>query len=226
MSPIGIQIKHLAHVIRSTPNAITAVAICALVLVVFQVGCHVQSPGGNAIESRMLGSIADEINQQQEANADAAKFVIYNHEFELNVPLRHATEMTQQEKFEFRATERVRGFQLSPYGEDHVYQIADSIIGFQEQGSDANSLLPQVIVERSESSRLWDTKHRYPVHFNAELDEARRQTVVALLTRLGVFNADEYVFVGPAFSEGLPAAEAADGWQNSRGMTNNGNLGR
>lgn len=183
-------------------------------------GCHVQSPGGTPIETQMLGSVTDQINQQQERNADASKFVIYNHEFELNVPLQNATQMTRQEKFRFQATERVRGFRLSPYGEDHVYQIAESILKHQEHSLDAAWTPWDVIIERSETSKLWDTRYRYPVHFNAELDEARRQTVVALLSRLGVVNADQIVLVAPAFSEGAPAGEAASAWQSSR---SNGN---
>lgn len=209
---------------------LSAIAIAmAIVACCHFSGCNIQSPGGTPIDTRMLGSVTDQINQQQEQNADAAKFVVYNHEFELNVPLQNETQMTRQEKFRFRATERVRGFRLSPYGEDHVYQIADAILKhqeYQEPSIDAQWTPWDVIVERSESSKLWDTRYRYPVHFNAELDEARRQTVVALLSRLGVVNANEIVFVAPAFSEGVSAEEAAGAWQSSIGNGNNRNQGQ
>jgi len=177
------------------------------------IGCHVQPPQGSPIETRMLGSVNDEINRQQEDNADAAKFVIYNHEFEINIPLKHKDGAERGEKFSFRAPERVRGFRLTPFGEDHVYRIAETLIRHQESGS-MQSHPWDVVVERSQSSKLWDTQYRYPVHFNAELDEARRKTVVAMLTRLGVANANEIVFVAPAFSEGGDATEAASAWSS------------
>lgn len=198
---------------------LTAIAVLATAIV----GCHVQPPGGSPIETRMLGSIVDEINFQQEDNADAAKFVIYNHEFELNIPLEHTDSVEDAKKFVYQAPERIRGFRLTPAGEDHVYQIAESLMLHQESG--VQSWHPwDVVVERSMSSKLWDTKYRYPVHFNAELDEARRQTVVALLTQLGVANANELVFVAPAFSEGVDAAEAAGAW-SSRFMGGNNQIG-
>jgi len=184
-----------------------------MALLSLSIGCHVQSPQGTPIGTRMLGSITDDINRQQEDNADAAKFVVYNHEFEINIPLEYKDGIKQGEKFDFRAPERIRGFRLTPYGEDHVYQIADALIQHQESGS--TQWHPwDVVVERSQSSKLWDTQYRYPVHFNAELDEARRQTVVAMLTRLGVANANEIVFVGPSFSEGGDATEAASSWSS------------
>lgn len=187
-------------------------------------GCNIQSPGGSPIDTRMLGSVADEINRQQEENADAAKFVIYNHEFELNVPLEFTESARNREKFTYQAPERIRGFRLTAAGEDHVYQIADTLI--QHQLSGAQSWHPwDVIVERSQTSKLWDTQYRYPVHFNAQLDEARRQTVVALLSQLGVENPNELVFVAPAYSEGVDAIEAASGWSSRFFSGNNGNRG-
>jgi hypothetical protein len=189
------------------------------------VGCHAQPPGGSPIETIMLGSTLDEINRQQEENAEAAKFVIYMHEFEINIPLTHpnGTE-SQVEDFEFIAPERVRGFRLTPYGEDHVARIAYELV--MEQQSGANHWpMWDVVIERSETSRVWDTRHHYPVHFNPELDEARRQTVVAALTAFGVQNADELVVVAPAFSEGMEAGEAAAAYGSSRFGFNNNNNG-
>ena len=172
----------------------------------------------------MLGSTLDEINRQQEENAEAAKFVVYMHEFEVNIPLTHPNgAVSSVEGFEFIAPERVRGFRLTPYGEDHVARIAHELLMEQQSGVNQWSMW-DVVIERSETSRLWDTRHHYPVHFNPELDEARRQTVVAALTAFGVVNADELVVVAPAFSEGMNASEAAAAYSQSRfGFNNNNN---
>lgn len=198
-------------------NVATKKTIGVLILIFSAgIGCHVQSPQGSPIGTRMLGSITDRINQQQEDNADAAKFVVYNHEFEINIPIQYKDGLEEGEKFDFRAPERIRGFRLTPFGEDHVYQIADALLQHQESGL-ADQHRWDVVVERSQSSKLWDTRYRYPVHFNAELDEARRQTVAMMLTRLGVANANAIVFVGPAFSEGGEAAEAANAFSSRFG---------
>ena len=207
-------------------NAIPQPQLAVLLATMFAAlgGCHIQSPGGIPIDTRMLGSVTDEINRQQEENADAAKFVIYNHEFELNVPLEYTESSRNREKFTYQAPERIRGFRLTPAGEDHVYQIADTLIQHQLSGS--QSWHPwDVVVERSQTSKLWDTQYRYPVHFNAQLDEARRQTVVALLSQLGVENANDLVFVAPAYSEGVDAIEAASGWSSRFFSGNSGSRG-
>ena len=199
------------------------IILAAMIINAGLVGCQAQPPGGSPIETIMLGSTLDEINRQQEENAEAAKFVVYMHEFEINIPLTHPTgKASPVEGFEFIAPERVRGFRLTPYGEDHVARIAHELL--MEQLSCPNHW-PRwdVVIERSETSRLWDTRHHYPVHFNPELDEARRQTVVAALTAFGVANADQLVVVAPAFSEGADASEAAAAYNASRFGFNNTN---
>lgn len=59
-----------------------------------------------------LGTETDQIMMQQEYNAEAAKFVLYMHEFELN-------RIDEQG--------RERGWRLNDDGEDHLKQIAASI---------------------------------------------------------------------------------------------------
>lgn len=54
----------------------------------------------NRIAATPLGTISDSIWQNQEHNAEASEFVVYQHEFQLN------------------------GARLNTYGEDHVKQIA------------------------------------------------------------------------------------------------------
>ena len=199
------------------------VMLAAIIINAGLVGCQAQPPGGSPIETVMLGSTLDEINRQQEENAEAAKFYVYMHEFEINIPLTHpGGPASPAVGFEFIAPERVRGFRLTPYGEDHVARIAHELLIDQQLGGNHWPMW-DVVIERSETSRLWDTRHHYPVHFNPELDEARRQTVVAALTAFGVVNADELVVVAPAFSEGMDAGEAAAAFNASRFGFNNTN---
>ncbi len=126
-----------------------------------------------------LGSEIDQINMTQETNAEAAKFIIYAHEFEMNEIRSDGT--------------NAGGVHLNGYGEDHVKQIASNL---------KRGVMFPVIVERTQSSAKPGTKYHYPVHFNDELDARRRQVVVSSLMLLGVPNAEEVV-VAPSFAEGI-----------------------
>ncbi|UUO07978.1 hypothetical protein M4951_06590 [Blastopirellula sp. J2-11] len=140
-----------------------------------------------------LGSVIDQMNAAQEDNAEAAKFVIYMHEFEASQP---------EEKIR-----DVQSWRLNDYGEDHVKQIAAKLkegVGFP------------VVIERNETSVDPRSTFKYPVHFNAQVDERRRQVVVASLVRMGVEDAENRVVVAPSFSEGLNAQEAATAYGRSR----------
>ncbi|TWT39616.1 hypothetical protein [Blastopirellula retiformator] len=140
-----------------------------------------------------LGSVIDQMNEAQEQNAEAAKFVIYMHEFEASVP---------EEK-----VRNVKAWRLNDYGEDHVKQIAAKMkegVGFP------------VVVERSQTSVDPRSTYKYPVHYNSEIDEKRRQVVVSALVHMGVADAENRVVVAPSFSEGLNASEAASAYGNSR----------
>lgn len=138
-----------------------------------------------------LGVEVDSIMRMQEDNAEASKYVIYMHEFELNDP------------------EDLTGFsgvRLNEYGEDHLRQIAVNL----KRGHHY-----PIVVERSQTSPRPGTQYGYPVHFNDALDARRREVVVASLQALGVAHADQVVVVAPAFAEGLTATESAASYTNS-----------
>jgi hypothetical protein len=149
----------------------------------------------------MLGTKVDQIMQMQDENAEAAKFVIYQHEFE---DVRYVDDVAE------------KVVRLNEYGEDHVRQIAASLR--------AGAPLP-VVVERSQTSARTGTKYEYPVHLNPELDMQRRELVVQALGRMGIADADTRVVVAPAFSQPLSGMEATSayaagisGWGGGGGM--------
>ena len=194
-------------------RCILLLAICAATVIAG--GCLIQPPGGAPITPRPLGSVVDEANMTQEANAEIAKLIVYTHEFEVNEQNdQFHPDRDQQKKidssFNYRSEPRVRGIRLNPYGQDHLRQIARILSHYSSPNL-------AVIVERSETSKKWLTKHRYPVHFNDELDEIRRQIVVAGLSTLGIENAEEMVVIAPAFTTGLNANEAATAYRRALG---------
>lgn len=144
----------------------------------------------------MLGSEVDQLMSQQERNAEASKFVIPIHEFELNRPTPDGRE---------------RGWRLNESGEDHVKQIAARL----RQGHEF-----QVVIERSQTSALSDTEFEYPVHFNEDLDWKRRAIVVAALERLGIPDADQRVVAAPFAAEGITASEAVRAYTRVVGANN------
>jgi hypothetical protein len=159
-----------------------------------QSGCY--RSNGRRVEApppRPLGAGTDHIMMTQEINAEASKYVVYAHEFQLNHP---------------NDVQGNTGWRLNPYGEDHVKRIAANMSRGDE--------FP-VIVERSRTSVKPGTQFRYPVHFNEPLDKKRRQLVVAALTALGVPDADRRVVVAPALAEGYTAVEAARAYQGGLG---------
>ncbi|MCC9605424.1 hypothetical protein LOC68_23020 [Blastopirellula sp. JC732] len=148
-----------------------------------------------------IGSVIDQMNEAQEQNAEAAKFVIYMHEFEASVP---------EEKIR-----NVQAWRLNDYGEDHVKQIAAKL---------KEGVAFPVVIERSETSVDPRSTYKYPVHFNDEIDERRRQVVVSALVHMGIDDAENRVVVAPSFSEGLNAQEAATSYGRSR-IGNGGGYG-
>lgn len=165
-------------------------------MLVSLIGCT-SGPRIEPAPPKPLGAEVDQINQMQEENAEASKFVIYQHEFELN-------------------TERSAGWRLNYAGEDHVKQIAANI----STGVD----LP-IVIERSTTSIKPGTEYEYPIHLNDELDDKRRRVIVAVLLALGVSDAEQRVLIAPAFAEGQNAAEAAAAYSSGHSRNNRGGFG-
>jgi len=201
-------------------NYAIPIACCMLIA-----GCQVQPPSGSVIQPPVLGTMVDEINLRQEENAEYAKFIVYQHEFEINLQdeLEVDVEPKQESAFAYRPVDRIRGYRLTPDGESHVSQLARLISNFSYE------TLPYIVVEQSNTSKRWDTKHKYPVHGNDELDAIRRQVVVNSLLAMGIENADQLVIVAPTYPAGLDAQEAASAYQGaifSNGARSGGAFGR
>ncbi len=88
--------------------------------------------------------------------------------------------------------------QLNSAGIDHVRQIARVV----QDGVDF-----PVVVERTMYGDRQGENH-YPVNPNPELDNKRRDIIVATLQRLGVSNADQLVVVAPDFAQSATGVEA------------------
>ncbi|WP_146519209.1 hypothetical protein [Stieleria varia] len=199
-----------------------SIALILSIATLISIGCSVPMPGGGVMVPEVLGSKVDEIHRQQEQNAELAKLIIYAHEFEMNLqedPARRAASEKSDSTFSYYGEVRPRGLRLTPAGEDHVKKIAEVLRNGQQNGA-----LTHAVIERSQTSKRWDTEHQYPVHRNSELDAMRRAVVVRALESLGVIDADELVIVAPAFPTGLDAPEAAAAYRNAtvttRGNTN------
>ncbi len=139
---------------------------------------------------QVLGTCIDQMNMTQEINAEASKFVVYMHEFELNKP---------------GVGLAAGGWRLNDDGEDHVKQIAAKL--------NSGSAFP-VVVERSRTSAKPGTTYQLPLHLNEDLDAQRRAVVVAALSAMGVRDAEQRVVVAPAFAEGQTATEASRAYSN------------
>jgi hypothetical protein len=166
--------------------ALMALSACALAAAG---GCRNACMFYQAPSAGMLGISVDQYNEQQEHNAEAAKYIVYQHEFELN---------------EYRDGENVGGYRLNEAGEDHLKKIAYNL----RRGSPY-----QVIVERSQTSVKPGTTYEYPIHRDPELDQKRRLVVVRALTRMGIPDADQIVVVAPSFAQPFTAAEAEAAYQ-------------
>lgn len=197
---------------------LVGLCLCLCTAALVSAGCSLQSPGGGPLQPGPLGSVVDEANRTQEENAEAAKFIVYMHEFEPNIPNQanlFRSPPAISGEFEFQTQHRAEGFRLTPAGQDHVQQIARSLIMHQSHESGSYPALQRlVVIERSDTSKRWETVHRNPVHFNDKVDQARRQVVVNALTLLGVVAAENIVVVAPAFPEGLNASEASAAYRS------------
>ncbi len=139
----------------------------------------------------VLGTYVDNPLEIQEENAEASKFVIYDHEFQL----------TEAEDGKMKGT-----YYLNEDGEDHVRKIAANL---------REGVPYPVIIERSRSSAKRNTVYKYPVHRNVKLDNQRRAVVVKSLQAMGIANADELVVVAPALAPGLSGFEAERAYRSS-----------
>ena len=171
-------------------------------------GCRLPPPGGPPIDAIGLGTAVDSIHHLQEQNAEAAKLIIYSHEFEINLQPEFETQQ-KNKYFVYEAPVRSHGYRLTPDGEEHVRKIGNVLLATQ------SGHLPFVFIERSTTSRQWDSQHEYPIHQNSELDELRRNVVVSVLYSMGIANADQIVLVAPAFPTGLSGIEAAAAYQSA-----------
>ncbi len=158
-------------------------------------GCQAQRQADMLYQAptppQMLGYQVDTINQRQEENAEASKYVMYQHEFQPN----EYDETTGRES---------GGLRLNEAGEDHLMQIALML----RKGSPY-----PVVIERSNTSVKADTEFRYPVHYNPELDLARRDVVVAALKRMGIEDAEYRVVVADDFAAPLTDSEASNAYR-------------
>ncbi len=196
---------------------------CLLATPVLLLGCRATPPAGSPMQPAPLGHVVDEANRRQEENAEAAKLIVYTHEFELNKPRRKSPtpwqeEMDLNDKGIVRESLEPHGFRLNEYGVEHVQQIAASLLGTQPGDR-------TVIIERSETSKHWNTLYHYPVHFNQRLDAERRQVVVDALRALGVEEPERSVVIAPAFPEGLESTEAIQAYVRTRQNSNGGSFG-
>jgi hypothetical protein len=146
-------------------------------------GCETLHQSINEPTPPMLGQTLDRINRQQEDNAEASKYVVYQHEFALN---------------KYVDGKNVGGYRLNEAGEDHIKQIAANV----KRGAPF-----PVIIERSQTSALPETEHKYPIHYNPLLDMQRRAVVVRALNEMGVPDAEERVVVAPAITPGIYGVE-------------------
>lgn len=154
-------------------------------------GCCCSSPGSflphclhlqrtMAVPDAMpLGAITRAHWHMQETNGEAADFVIHRNEF-----------VDQSSE-------------LSPYGRDHILEIAARM---------PSAPFP-VIVQRSLNNS------------NPELDQIRRDLVVRVLTDLGNVDADQRVVVSQPYSNGINSMEGEFDYGRFRRSRSNGALG-
>jgi hypothetical protein len=101
--------------------------------------------------------------------------------------------------------------ELAPAAKKHLMQVALRL---------EHVPFPVVVEESPGTHSPAETARR------KQLDQARRQTIVEQLARLGVSNVEERVIVANAFPEGLTAIEAEGAYSSVIGDTFNGGFGR
>lgn len=96
---------------------------------------------------------------------------------------------------------------LNDAGKDHVKQIAARL--------EATPF--PVIIERSSMSVDPESRFKYPVNNDADLDLERRELIVSALNSMGIYNAEDRVVVGPALTPGIESPQGRRAYQ--RGMS-------
>lgn len=150
---------------RTTIGRTLLITVCCALVP----GCaHVPLPGLTGARSLAvpdvlpLGSISRAHWHTMETNGEASDFVLYRNEF-----------VDQSSE-------------LSPYGRDHIMEIAARL----------PSVPFPVLVQRSQNNS------------NPELDAARRDLVVGVLTQLGNPDANGRTVVSQPYSDGINSQEA------------------
>lgn len=126
-----------------------------------------------------LGQISRAHWHTMETNGEAADFILYRNEFVDNSSA------------------------LSPYGRDHIMEIAARM---------ASTPFP-VIVQRSDNNA------------DPELDAIRRDIVVRVLTDLGATDAEQRVVVSQPYSDGINSVEGEQDYGTFRLSRGNGQNG-
>ncbi|QDT33651.1 hypothetical protein [Thalassoglobus polymorphus] len=104
---------------------------------------------------------------------------------------------------------------LNLAGKDHVKQIAARL----------ESTPFPVLIERSSMSVDPDSRFKYPVNNDAELDIARRNLVIAALQDMGIYDAEERVVVSPALTPGYTGFQAQGAYARGMGIRSGGGGG-
>lgn len=121
-----------------------------------------------------LGAVTRAHWHMQETNGEAADFILHRNEFVDN------------------------SSELSPYGRDHIAEIAARM---------PSAPFP-VIVQRSQNNS------------DPELDQIRRELVVRVLTDMGNVDADQRVVVSQPYSNGINSMEGEFDYGRFRGSRN------
>jgi hypothetical protein len=176
---------------------------------------------GDKTPTPPLGTQSDDIWRRQEVEAAASDFVIYEHEFRLELTPRRMADGTIETKEGKTQYDQVPGMRLNLGGQDHLKSIAARL--------QCGAPMP-VIIERSMVTADPSSENKFPVHPNTDLDMLRRQQVVKALESMGIANAEKCVMVSPALAEGFTSIEAMRAyerglWENGGGAGGNGGIG-
>lgn len=104
---------------------------------------------------------------------------------------------------------------LNQAGEEHVKQIA----------ARAAQVPFPIIVEQSSMTADPNSKYKYPIHNDPELDLQRRALIVQALHTMGVVDAEQRVVVSPALTPGFEEFEGERALSRGFGRGGSGGFG-